>query len=175
VPANSASKKESATEYIHLGVTTVSEIKGEWLTAFLYEYALTFKKTKLEEDWISYGVTIGKKGTSIGPMDLLKRIDGAGLDGGQSNSMIKWIDQMYCVIMTSRMKKVRESPDPNYINSLNTKLTTLGKGCLWKGTITSSIDTSRLEGALEDPNVKRILAAIDMYLFRFDQHELSFL
>jgi len=77
--------------------------------------------------------------------------------------------------MAYRIKKARESPDQNYVNRLVTKLTNLGKSCSWKLLTTGSLDTTKFDGVLEDANVKKILAAIDMFLVNFDDHELTFL
>jgi hypothetical protein len=77
--------------------------------------------------------------------------------------------------MVNRMVKVRTSPDAQYISNMNSKLLTLGCSCVWKVNLTGSIDTVKLDSVLEDPNVRRIIAAIDMFLFKFDEHELGFL
>jgi hypothetical protein len=175
IAANSKVRKTAAAEHIHLAIITGSEVTGEWLAAFLYQHALTFKKVKLDQEWQSYGVIIGRADEEIGPMDLLKKEDGPALAAAVATTNAKWSDLFYRVVMTHRMKKARESADPTYVNNLNTKLTVLGRSCIWKVGITGPIDTSRLDGALEDANVKAILAALDMFLYRFDQHELSFL
>jgi hypothetical protein len=47
IASNSKNKKTAATEQIHLAITTGSEVNGDWVAAFLYEHALTFKKVKL--------------------------------------------------------------------------------------------------------------------------------
>jgi len=73
------------------------------------------------------------------------------------------------------MKKVRESPDSAYISGMATKLSNLGKSCIWKLTIAGSMDTTKFDGIMEDPDFKKIMAAIDMFLTKFEDHELGFL
>ncbi len=76
--------------------------------------------------------------------------------------------------MAYRMKKVRESPDSAYISGMATKLSNLGKSCIWKLTIAGSMDTTKFDGIMEDPDFKKIMA-IDMFLTKFEDHELGFL
>ncbi len=77
--------------------------------------------------------------------------------------------------MTYRMKKVRESPDTNYVSSMITKLSALGISLVWKITTTGVLDTTKFDSVLDDHNVKKVIDAIDMFLTKFEDHEWGFL
>jgi hypothetical protein len=61
------------------------------------------------------------------------------------------------------------------VSSMITKLSALGKSSVWKITTTGVLETTKFDGVLDDPNVKKLIAAIDMFLTKFEDHELGFL
>jgi Rhabdovirus nucleocapsid protein len=145
------------------------------MAAFLYEYSQEFPSAKLNKEWSSYRIKIGGVDEEVKPMDLLTRKDGPKLKLTATTTAIKWEEVFFKVIMNNRMMKVRTSPDAQYISNMNTKLMALGRSCSWKINLSGKIDTVRLDSALEDPNVRKIISAIDMFLFRFNEHGLGFL
>jgi hypothetical protein len=166
IPTNSKAALQFVTDQIHAAITSGSEIPATYVTAFLYEHLIQFPTVKLDTDWTSYKVKIGKAGEDIGPMSLLAKEDGPDIQIQASSGTPRWEDIFFRLAMTYRMRKARDSPDPSYINNLNTKLTALEKTCPWKVTVTGSVDTSRLDGILEDAQVKCLIAALDMFLFK---------
>jgi hypothetical protein len=56
-----------------------------------------------------------------------------------------------------------------------TKFTALGKSSIWKITTTGVRDTTQFDGILDDPTLKKVMSASDMYLTKFEDHDWSFL
>jgi hypothetical protein len=144
--------------------------------AFLYECSRDFPKKTLKEDWVTYGVKIDAKGEAVGPLDLLLKVNGSGLSGEHKvDKDFHWQEPFYRLLMAYRMKKVRESLDTNYASGMISKLYALGRCSVWKITTTGVLDTTKFDGVLDDPNVKKVIAAIDMFLTKFEDHEWGFL
>jgi hypothetical protein len=147
------------------------------LAAFLYECALRFPKETLKEDWVSYTIKIGSAQEEIGPMNLLLRKNGSGLSIGKGHTMKDddWKGPFYKTCAAYRLKKAKESADTSYTSGMNSKLVALGKSCVWKLVMPTILDTIRFEGIMDDPDIKKVFAAVDMFLTRFESHELGFI
>jgi len=88
---------------------------------------------------------------------------------------VDWKEPFYRICMAYRIKKARESPNSNYVSGLVTKLSNIGKSCAWKLTTTGTLDTTKFDGVMDNPDLKKLMAAIDMFLTCFDDHEWGFL
>jgi hypothetical protein len=66
VPKNSKAALTFVKEQLHAAI---------YVTAFLYEHLEEFPTVKLDKEWKSYGVVIGKKDEDVGPTTLLTRGD----------------------------------------------------------------------------------------------------
>jgi hypothetical protein len=109
-------------------------------------------------------------------MDLLLKVNGSGLSGEHKvDKDFHWQEPFYRLLMAYRIKKVRQSPDTNYVSGMISKLSALGKSSVWKITTTGVLDTTKFDGVLDDPNVKKVIAAVDMFLTKFEDHEWGFL
>jgi hypothetical protein len=177
IPGNSRAALPYITEQLQAGMVAGLDVPATSVAAFIYEHLKDFPTVKLAEEWKSYGVVIGAEGEDVGPASLLRMKKGPDVATGltTSGATPRWQDIFFKIAMTFRMKKARDSPDPAYINNLSNKLTALGKTCEWKVNITGSVDTSRFDSLLEDHQVKCLLAAVDMFLHKFDNHPYSFL
>jgi hypothetical protein len=109
-------------------------------------------------------------------MDLLTKKAGDALTiKVKIDGQVDWGDPLYRLCMANLMKKDRESPDMAYVSGMVTKLSNLGKSSVWKVNTSGTLDTMKFDGVLEDSDLKKIMAAIDMFLTRFDDHRLGFL
>jgi hypothetical protein len=94
------------------------EPKVPEIWAFLYECSRDFSKK-------TYEVKIGTKGEAVRPMDLLLKVNKSGLSGNHKvDKAFHWQEPFYRLLMAYRMKKVRQSPDTNYISGMISKLST---------------------------------------------------
>ncbi len=177
VVANSASLFPRAVNQINQWLIDKGEPDPIITAAFMYKGALRFLKRTLKEAWVSYGVVIGEAKAEIGPMDILAKKDAAAVKEGDKVTIgdNSWKLLFYRLCVAYRMKKVRESPDYSYVSGMSSKLSNLGKSCVWKLAMPGNMDTLRCNRILEDPDLKKIFAAIDMFLTKFDDHEWSFI
>ncbi len=53
------------------------------------------------------------------------------------------------------------------MNGMITKLGVLGKSLIWNITTTRVLDINRFDGVLDDSNIKKVLADLDMFLSKF--------
>ena len=137
---------------------------------FLYEF---FKDVRglLAEDWVSYGVTIGKKGEEINPWNIISIVKDEDIMKDLQEKIcdendIKW---MVCVLLSS--SKLMGSTIDTYIDVLKTRILAQMKllGCRL-GAFTPK---NLYETWILDDSYNKMVSAIDMFFNRFPTHQDS--
>jgi hypothetical protein len=125
--ANSEEFKNAAINAVQKWLVGNDAPEVSMTVAFLYVCSKDFPKKELKDDWTSYDLKIGVKWDKIGPMDLLTNDKGSGLSGEHKvDQDFSWQEPFCRLLMAYSMKKVRESPDTNYVSGMITKLSALG-------------------------------------------------
>jgi hypothetical protein len=133
-------------------------------------------KLNAPEHWDSYGQNIVAKDAPVTPLNLLKQNRAGAIQlqatgGGSEN----WQEAFIRLILAYRMLKVREAPSANYHAETLTRLGRLASSCMWRITGLGNLDSTTIEAHMGDVEIRKIMAAIDMYLYKYPTHELSFL
>ncbi|QDW81034.1 nucleoprotein [Blanchseco virus] len=142
---------------------------------FLVKALQNFKVT-LSEDWSSYGIIIGKKGEDISPMDIITATpEGTPITLGRVGEEFPDLNAIYLITCLYRISllKHRGAMD-SYISEVKTRLKTLGATLMTAGMM-SCFDTtpSGIEAWCVNPPLRKIMAAIDMFLTRANVGPLS--
>lgn len=133
---------------------------------YMYELLKTLE-LQLTEDWTSYHLIIGKKDEKISPLNLIKieennvnTLEGLEVQGPARAADDLWI----CILLCSLYKIGLEYPTMKY-DELLTKLRRYG--CKLNINFEHNV---RYRLWCKNTNYTRMIAAIDMFFNRFDQH-----
>ncbi|UAU42894.1 nucleoprotein [Burg el Arab virus] len=151
------------------------EIKRRSLTpksvkAFIYKYG-TELKAKNDKDWISFGITIAKKGEDVCPW-VLCDVEEDGKYESSSSEPVGEKDHLwmfvYCVSLY-RLGKITDSTyQNNIIKTVDKVLKTIDKDAA-----SLSTGTESAVQVVNDVNFCKLIACVDMFFYQFKDHDLA--
>jgi Rhabdovirus nucleocapsid protein len=157
-------------QHVHTLLGT-ENLKLEHALCCLGAYCQVFLRAKLDEDWVSFGRVIGKKGQEITPLDLVQfsgtdyvyPIASVDCDPKILTGLAMYLLMVGRYHTSQNNVPYRQTFDRNFGNQL--KAAGINKSVTQMG--------AAYVGWCSDRQYQVLCAAIDMFLFRFNTHENS--
>lgn len=146
-----------------------NKLDMEAVKCYLAKKAPKFK-ANLSEDWVSYGVTIGTSGNDVSVGSLITIVetekDLAPFDVGEKRPSSDDHDVIMCLLFIHRLGRLSENADTdNYVKNL--KLTMKRKDSHMYSNVSK---VTAYKGYGGDKDFNKLVAAYDMFFFRFSDH-----
>ncbi|QQP18750.1 putative nucleoprotein [Soybean thrips rhabdo-like virus 2] len=142
---------------------------------FLYLYVKKHITAKLDKDWVSYGVTIGKSGDTVSPISLLAVEEKESVPDTPIGSVLDekmYLERICMILAIYRMESASKAPG-TYRDTVVSRMEEVLKGHPFN---VGSIDLAPLlirTNWARNETYRKLVAAIDMFLVHFKDHHLA--
>lgn len=165
-----ATDLERARKLLRRGITD-NAINLDVAKSFLYHYGQTIQST-LDDDWTSYGITIGLKGDQITPLSLIQaEPKSTPIDVGTTDIVSPDDDPWMAGYVLAIYRLIRATIG-EYKSQIASRVSTQLKALNGKAQEISDI-VDMYKGWSTDRGYNVLIAAFDMYFHRFPLHPLS--
>lgn len=169
--------KKITTEDLRINVASALEaglLTSQLAVAYLCR-VLSLQMEPLDEDWTSYGTTIGLKGTSISPLSLINVTEKEGMPGAMTGSQATAEDDKWMAMFLVSVYRIVRIGNVGYRTTVAKRLFDRIKNYRKVGDsgMTMDIVYTNYSKWLGDENYVKLIAAIDMFYYKYPMSDYS--